>query len=635
MNRDTERYRSLTRRALALGGVKLGLFGALAGRMYYLQVTEAERYRMLAEDNRINMQLLAPSRGQIVDRFGVPLAVNDQNFRVVLVAEQAGDVEATLARLGEIVPLTEEVGRRVLRDVSRRRAFVPVTVIDNLSWEQVARIEVNSPELPGLSIEVGDLLHYPHEGATAHILGYVGAVNESELTGDPVLTLPGFRIGKTGMERQHDSDLRGGAGTSQVEVNALGRVIRELSRDEGTPGANVQLTIDIGLQAYVQERLISEHSAAAVIMDIETGEILALASTPTFDPNLFTTGISRDNWRRLTGNPYRPLTDKAINGQYAPGSTFKMLVALAALEEGVVGANHRVYCPGHMTLGNHRFHCWRRGGHGWVAMVDAIAQSCDVYFYDLSRRLGVDKIAEMANRFGIGQRTGIDLPGESPGLMPTRAWKQATIGTPWQPGETLVVSIGQGYVLATPLQLCVMAARLVNGGRAVEPHLTLDVRRHGEGLDDDGNAASRPHPTPPSMGLSPHALGVAVEGMVQVTSGPRGTARGSRIREEGLEMGGKTGTSQVRRITVAERMTGIIPNERRPWRDRDHALFVGFAPIHAPRYACAVVVEHGGGGSRIAAPIARDIMLECQRRNPARELPGSDVAAATRTSERG
>ena len=631
MNRDTERYRSLTRRALVLGGVKLGLFGALAGRMYYLQVTEAERYHMLAEDNRINMQLLAPSRGQIVDRFGVPLAVNDQNFRVVLVAEQAGDVDATLMRLGEIVPLGEDVERRVLRDVSRRRAFVPVTVIDNLSWEQVARIEVNTPELPGLSIEVGDLRQYPYAGATAHVLGYVGAVNESELTGDPVLTLPGFRIGKTGVERQHDEDLRGEAGTSQVEVNALGRVIRELSRDEGTPGADVQLTIDIGLQAFAQERLASEHSASAVVMDTETGEIFALASTPTFDPNLFTTGISSENWRRLTSDPYRPLTDKAINGQYAPGSTFKMLVALAALEEGVVGPNYQVYCPGHMTLGNHRFHCWRRGGHGWMSMVDALAQSCDVYFYDVSRRLGVDKIAEMARRFGIGQRTGIDLAGESPGLMPTRAWKQANLGTPWQPGETLVVSIGQGYVLATPLQLCVMAARLANGGRAVEPHLTMRVRRHGE--EPQGEAAAPPGPAP--MGISAHALSVVSEGMVQVTNGVRGTARWAQIPEEGFEMAGKTGTSQVRRITIAERLTGIIPNDQRPWRDRDHALFVAFAPIHAPRYACSVVVEHGGGGSRVAAPIARDILLECQRRNPARALPGSDLAAAGEPSGRG
>jgi len=619
MDRDTERYRSLTRRALVLGGVKTGLFGILAARMYYLQVIESERYTMLAEENRINIRLLAPSRGQIVDRFGVPLAVNDQNFRVQMVAEQAGDVEAILDRLAGIVPLTEADRHRVLRDVSRRRAFVPVTVTDNLTWPQVAQMEVNAPELPGLSIEVGELRRYTHPGATAHVLGYVGAVSEAELTGDPVLTLPGFRIGKTGIEREHEEVLRGDAGTSQVEVNAVGRVIRELSRDEGTPGADVQLTLDIGLQEFVRDRLASELSASAVIMDASTGEVFAMASTPTFDPNLFTSGISSADWNRLLGDPYHPLNNKALTGQYAPGSTFKMIVALAALESGLIGPNHTAYCPGHMTLGNHRFHCWRRGGHGHMNMVEALTQSCDVFFYDVSRRIGIDRIADMAVRFGIGREVGIDLPGERTGLMPTRGWKEATLGSPWHPGETLIASIGQGYVLATPLQLAVMTARMANGGRAVRPHLTYRI----------GQRDAPPVPTEaPEMGVSERSLELVKEGMIRVTTSPRGTARWAQIAEEGMEMAGKTGTSQVRRISAAERATGVIPNAARPWRERDHALFVGFAPIHAPRYAAAVIVEHGGGGSAVAAPITRDILLECQRRNPARRLVADAGPAA-------
>ncbi len=611
MDRDSERYRSLTRRALVLGGVKAALFAALGGRMYYLQVTESERYAMLAEENRINIRLLAPSRGQIVDRFGVPLAVNDQNFRVALVAEQAGDVAAILDRLAGIVPLTEADRRRVLRDVSRRRAFVPVTVTDNLTWPQVARVEVNAPELPGLSIEVGELRRYPRPEATAHVVGYVGAVSEAELTGDPVLTLPGFRIGKSGIERRHEEALRGDAGTSQVEVNAVGRIIRELSHDEGTPGADVQLTLDIGLQEFVQQRLASEHSAAAVIMDAVTGEVFAMASTPTFDPNLFTSGISAADWNRLLNDPYHPLNNKALTGQYAPGSTFKMVVALAALESGLIAPHHTVYCPGFMTLGNHRFHCWRRGGHGHMNLVEALTQSCDVFFYDVSRRIGIDRIADMALRFGIGREVGIDLPGERPGLMPTRGWKEANLGAPWQPGETLIASIGQGYVLSTPLQLAVMAARIANGGRAVRPHLTLRV----------GEPDAPPVPAEaPDLGISERSLAFVKEGMIRVTTSPGGTARWAQIPEEGMEMAGKTGTSQVRRITAAERATGIVPNHLRPWRERDHALFVAYAPIHAPRYACSVIVEHGGGGSRVAAPIARDILHECQRRNPARRL---------------
>ncbi|MCB9959127.1 MAG: penicillin-binding protein 2 [Rhodospirillaceae bacterium] len=618
MDRDVERFRCLTRRTLVLGGLQLGLFGVLGARMYVLQVSERERYAMLAEENRINVRLIAPSRGTIVDRTGEPLAVNDQNFRVVMVAEQSGDVDTTLARLSDIVDLSDADIRRVLRDVERRPAFVPVNVIDNLNWRQVSRLEVNQPELPGLSIEVGELRRYPYVEATAHVLGYVGAVSENEMTGDPVLALPGFRIGKTGIEREYEHELRGEAGTSQVEVNAVGRVIRELARDEGLPGAQVQTTLDIGLQDYAQRRLAGEESASAVVMDIHTGEIFAMASHPSFDPNLFTTGIDSATWATLRDDPRGRLSNKTVNGQYAPGSTFKMLVALAGLESGVIGPNASVYCPGYLDLGNHRFHCWRHWGHGRLGLNQALAQSCDVFFYDIARRIGIDTIAEMASRFGIGAPVGIDLPHESTGLMPNRAWKERQFDRPWQQGETLVASIGQGYVLATPLQLCVMVARMVNGGRAVRPHLAMRV---------GGPDGAPVDPPAPDLGIDPLWLGEVTRGMIAVTSDPRGTARGAQIPEEGMQMGGKTGTSQVRRITMAERMTGIIPNDQRPWDDRDHALFVGFAPVDAPRYAVAVVVEHGGGGSAVAAPIARDLLWETQRRAPGRPLTPEQTVA--------
>jgi penicillin-binding protein 2 len=623
MERDTDRYRSLTRRTAMLGAGQLALFGTLVGRMYYLQVTERERFAMLAEDNRVNLRLIAPTRGLILDRFGEPLAVNDQNFRVVLVAETAGDVGATLAKLSDIVLLTEADLARVMRDVGRRRPFVPVTVRENLTWEQVSRIEVNTPELPGLSIEVGDLRHYPQGPATAHFIGYVGGVSESELTGDPVLSLPGFRIGKNGVERQHEDVLRGVAGRSQVEVNAYGRVIRELNRDQGTAGHDLRLTVDVGLQTFAQARLSANESAAAVVMDVNDGGILALASSPSFDPNLFTRGIPQRVWQELTADPYAPLTNKCIAGQYAPGSTFKMIVALAALESGAVTAEHTVHCGGHMSLGNYRFHCWKRGGHGRIGMVAALEQSCDVFFYDTARRAGVDTIAAMAEKFGLGRKVGIDLPGERPGLIPTRGWKQATLGQPWQQGETLVTGIGQGFVLTTPLQLATMVARMVNGGRAVQPHLAMRV-----GEEDPRTLL--PEPTP--VAVARQSLDVVVEGMIRVMTGSAGTARRSQIDVPGMEMGGKTGTSQVRRITAAERATGVRTNDQLPWRERDHALFVGFAPIQAPRYACAVIVEHGGGGSAVAAPICRDILKACQQRDSGRLPPGfppvGEVAAA-------
>ena len=345
VERDTDRYRSLTRRALMLGGIQAGLLSTLVGRMYYLQVLQSDRYTMLAEENRINMRLLAPSRGQILDRFGVPLAVNQQNFRVVMVYEQARKIDRMLNLISEIVPLTDADFRRITREIQRKRAFVPVTVKENLTWEQVTMIEVNAPDLPGVSIDVGELRNYPYEAATSHLLGYVGVVSESELNGDPVLTLPGFRIGKAGVEKFHDTNLRGVAGTSQLEVNSVGRVIRELSRDEGQSGRDVTLTIDIGLQQYTQDRLGDEKSAAAVVMDVHTGGIYAMASNPSYDSNLFTTGINAETWEELLSDPTTPLTNKVVAGQYAPGSTFKMMVALAALDSGIVGPRHTVYVP--------------------------------------------------------------------------------------------------------------------------------------------------------------------------------------------------------------------------------------------------------------------------------------------------
>ncbi len=616
-NRDTDRYRTLTRRVMVLGGIKLGLLSTLVARMYYLQVVQSARYTMLADENRISMRLVAPSRGVITDRLGVPLAVNQQNYRVVLVQERTRDVEASLNQLAQIVPLSETDRRRIMRELQRKRRFVPVTVRENLTWDQVSQIEINTPDLPGVSIEVGEIRNYPFGIATAHILGYVGQVSMSEIQGDPVLSLPGFRIGKAGIEKFWEKDLRGVAGTSQLEVNAVGRVIRELSRNEGQPGRELTLTLDIALQQFCQKRLADELSACAVIIDVHTGGIYAMASNPSFDPNRFSTGINAELWEELLANPTAPLANKTSAGQYSPGSTFKTVVALAALEAGLVGPHHSVFCPGWMDLGDHRFHCWKKGGHGTVDMYDALRQSCDTFFYDLARRLGIDRIAEMAHRFGLGEPVGLDMPGERPGLMPTRAWKQANLGTPWQQGESLVAAIGQGYVLATPLQLAVMTARLVNGGYAVKPHLVKQVKQ---------GASERT--MWPAIGVQKQNLDVVVQGMNLVVNHQHGTAYRARITEPGFEMGGKTGTSQVRRITMAERSTGVVKNEDLPWRERDHALFIAFAPVDAPRYAVAAVVEHGGGGSAVAAPIVRDILLECQRRDPAR----SSSSAADRTT---
>ncbi|MPZ08946.1 MAG: penicillin-binding protein 2 [Kiloniellaceae bacterium] len=627
-NEDNERQRSFSRRALLLGGAQSLLLAGLAGRMYYLQVIEADRYKTLAEDNRINLRLLPPPRGRIVDRFGLPLASNRQNFRVVLVREHAGDVEMVLKALSQIIDLDDHDYKRVLREVSRKRGFVPVTVRENLTWDEVSRVEVNGPELPGVTIEMGQIRDYPFADSMAHVLGYVAAVAERDLTGEPLLELPGFRIGKNGIEQKYDLALRGSAGTSQIEVNAYGRVIRELSRDEGKRGDELVLTIDGGLQTFTHQRLMAEQSAAAVVMDVENGDVLAMASVPSFDPNAFNIGLTVKQWNDLLNDQLHPLTNKALAGLYAPGSTFKMVVALAALKSGI-RSDHKVFCPGHMTLGRSRFHCWKRHGHGWVDMHDAIKHSCDVYFYDVSRKVGVDNIAAMANHFGLGQEVGIDLFGERAGVVPTRDWKLANVGESWQGGETLITAIGQGFVLTTPLQLATMTARLA-GGRQVIPRLSRGVRA-GAGPTEAGGVAP---PDFPPLDVPLEHLRVVRDGMDAVSNHPRGTAYRARIEEEGLELAGKTGTAQVRRISMAERAAGVTKNEQLPWRRRDHALFVSFAPVHKPRYCCAVVVEHGGGGSAVAAPIARDILLETQRRDPSgrRSLP---IIAPAQIAERG
>jgi penicillin-binding protein 2 len=495
-----------------------------------------------------------------------------------------------------------------MREIKRRRSFVPITVRENLDWGQVSRIEVHAPYLPGIVIDVGQSREYPYGSHAAHVLGYVSAVTEEDQLGDPLLELPGFRIGKSGVEKHHDLKLRGKAGNSQLEVNALGRIIRELSRQEGQPGDDIGLTIDLGLQKLAVEKLEDKISAAAVAMDVNTGAVIAMASVPGYDPNVFNIGLSQAEWRSIVRDPHTPLTNKAISGLFAPGSTFKMMVALAAIEHRVIPPETTLYCKGHVVLGNARFHCWKKHGHGWLDLKGAIEQSCDTYFYEISKRLGIDKIAEMATRFGLGEMTDIDLPGEKAGLIPTAAWKKRAIGEPWQGGETLVTGIGQGFVLTTPLQLAVMTARIATG-RQIKPHLVRSII-------SGGVARTIPFEKSPPLKVPKDAMRLVKAGMDAVMNSPKGTARGSKIRKKGWEMAGKTGTAQVKRISKHERDTRVLKNKERPWKDRDHALFVCYAPIKRPRYAVAVVVEHGGGGSAVAAPVARDIMLEALRRDP-------------------
>jgi len=598
---DSEKSaRMITRRGLILGAAQLGFVGVLAGRMRYMQLEQADEYRLLADRNRINIRLLPPARGPIFDRKGVLLAGNEQNYRIVMVREDAGDPEAVLERLGKLIWLDPALKTRALDEMRRRSPFVPVTIADRVSWDDVAKVAVNAPALPGVFPEMGLSRIYPLGADFAHVVGYVGPVSERDLNRledpDPLLQIPRFQIGKTGVEARLESVLRGSAGTSRVEVNAVGRVMRELGREEGVPGASVQLTVNHALQNFCEARVAGE-SAAVVVMDARNGDILTLASAPTFDPNLFVRGISSKDYSALLEDPYRPLPNKATQGIYPPGSTFKMVTALAALEDGLIAPDDTFTCRGFVEVGSRRFHCWSRGGHGRVDLVRSLSESCDVYYYELAQLVGIERITAMARRLGLGIQPDLPLASVAAGLMPTRSWKVENGRGDWVIGDTLNATIGQGFVLASPLQLAVMTARLASGTQ-IAPRLVRSI---------DG--VEQPVVGLEPLGLDPDNLALVRQGMYDVVNGTRGTAGSSRVVAEGLRMAGKTGTSQVRNITAAERARGVTSNEDLPWERRDHALFVGYAPHDAPELVVSVVVEHGGGGSTAAAPIARDVLL--------------------------
>lgn len=604
MNRDNDKGKVLIRRSLIMALIKFLLLMVIIARLYYLQVYQADRYKTLADENRISTRLLVPPRGIIFDRNGVTIASNQQNFQALIVAEQAPNVQETLDAFKKIMPLSEAEEERIKKDLKRNRSFVPIKIRDNLSWEEVSRIQLNAPDLPGIVIDEGLTRYYPFGAGMAHILGYVSSVSDKDVKDDPLLEVPGFKIGKSGIEKYLEKALRGESGNLKLEVNAYGRIMKEIERVDGIPGKDVQLTIDSRLQQKAFE-LFGEESGAAVLLDVQTGEILAFVSAPSFDPNMMTQGLSTEDWNALLHNERNPLTDKAISGQYSPGSTFKMIVALAALEAGVIKPETRTYCAGKMFLGNHAFHCWKKEGHGHLNVVEALQHSCDIFFYETAQKLGIEKIADMARRFGLGSKINIGLENEKAGLIPDKEWKLRRFGEPWQQGESLISGIGQGYILTTPLQLATMTARLVNGGYEIKPTF-LKV--------SDGEKSKIK-----KIDVSPANLELIKEGMYAVVNKPGGTAWRSQFDYHGQRMGGKTGTTQVRRITMKERREGIKKESELPWRLRNHALFVGYAPHDNPKYAVAVLVEHGGGGSSVAAPLAGKILREAIMLDPTRE----------------
>ena len=595
-------WRKLTRRGLLIGGLQVGFAGVLAWRMQNLQVDQADQYRLLADENRINVRLIPPARGEIYDRNGVILAKNEPSYRITILPEDAGDIDMVLRKLGYLVYLSPDDIKRIKAEAKHSAPFLPVTVLNRVSWDDISRVAVNSPALPGIATEVGLSRQYPLEKNFAHVVGYVGPVSERDLQRsedpDPLLRIPRFQIGKVGVEAKYETTLRGRAGAKRVEVNALGRVMRELDRREGTAGANLQLTVDAKLQAYTTARLGTE-SASLVVMDCTTGDILSIASVPGYDPNKFVRGISFKDYGELRDNDHRPLASKTVQDAYPPGSTFKMVTVLAALEAGLITPNETFYCPGHLDVSGRRFHCWKSSGHGNVNLEASLRESCDVYYYELALKAGIDAISDMAFRLGLGVDHNIPMSAVTSGLVPTREWKERVRGTDWVVGDTVNASIGQGFVSSSPLQLAVMTARLASG-KMINPRLIKSV--DGVAQNTDSEFAD--------LGINENNLRFVRRAMFAVSNDRKGTAYGSRIIEDAYRLAGKTGTSQVRNITEAERRQGVTSNADLPWDRRDHALFVNYAPYDNPKIAVATVVEHGGGGSAAAAPIGRDITLQ-------------------------
>lgn len=596
--------KTTTRRSLLIGGAMGSFVGVLGFRLWQLAVRDAEQYYLLAEENRISLRLVRPDRGRIFDRNGKIVADNEHAYRITLVREETRDVDAVLANLRTLLGLDDETIQKVKALLERTQSFVPITVKDRVTWEEFSRVALNAPVLPGVRPEMVLSRVYPFGPDFAHQLGYVGPVSETDLSdgekeAEPLLRLPDYQIGKTGVERSFERDLRGLPGAQRVEVNAGGRTMRELALEPPVPGPDLQITLDHHLQNFMRVRLEGQ-SAAAIVMDVTNGDLLGCTSAPSFDPNLFVRGISSADYGALRESEFRPLADKTLQGAYPPGSTIKMSNALAALESGVMDPEETVQCNGFIEISGRRFHCWKKNGHGRINMVGALRESCDVYFYEVAQRIGIDGIFAMNNRLGLGQKYDLPFAGIAHGNNPTREWKQKTYGQEWLIGDTINASIGQGFTLATPIQLATMTARLATG-TAVLPRLIRSV----------GEKASEASVAKP-LGVSSEALAIARQGMFEVSNHERGTAYSSRIADPTRAMAGKTGTSQVFSITAEERATGLRTQEELPWNRRDHALYVAFAPFDAPRYAVTVVVEHGGGGSTVAAPIARDMLLFAQ-----------------------
>jgi len=598
----------INRRLFIITAAKVLVFIGLSTRLYSLQVKDKKKYLTLSDKNRIRESKLPPVRGNFLDFFGNTIAGNNEVYQLHLIPEQVEDFRYVSLRLKQILNLSEREFQKLLKKKNEVKPWDTIVVSDNLNWEQFSRVNNYLYELTGVKSVLSISRIYPYNEDFTHVLGYVSQANEKDIAENNEIKerfVPGLRVGKTGLEKAFEKDLLGVNDIQRFEVNAYGKKINQIELQKGTKGKDIKLTIDKEVQNYCTE-LLRDKAGSISVMDIYTGEIIAMQSSPSFDPNLFLFGINQDDWQLIRNNPLKPLVNKTISGKYSPGSTIKPIVALSALENGIVDTKFTVKCNGKTEMYGQTYHCWKKKGHGFVDLNNAMKQSCDTYFYEIARRLGVDKLSETADKFGLGQRVFDDLFfNEKKGLVPNTEWKRNALGKGWLLGETIITGIGQGYIQTTPIQLCLMTAQIANGGYKIYPKITTD---------QNNNEFDKFEP----LFKNQRNIKIVQRSIYSSTNEVMGTSYSSRINDPKYRFAGKTGTAQVKRITEEERELELKTSEI-PYEQRDHALYVAFGPYENPRYAMSIVIEHGGSGSSIAAPIAKRLFKLVIDRHKLRE----------------
>ncbi len=582
-----KRSRVQNRRTFFLFLGKLSLFSVIGWKLFKIQITDSVKYKTLSKNNQINIEIIYPIRGTIKDRNENDIATNKKVYDLYIIPEQSKNLQETLNNLNNFISFDFEKKRKIILLSKEVKKFENIKIEENLNWEKLELLEVNKNHLPGIYLQEGYKRFYPQNKYFSHILGYTSQPTQKDLNLPFISKMPKLDIGKTGLEKFFNEYLVGKAGNKEVEVNSTGRLIREISLNPSKKGQNIYISIDQRLQKFTHTELEKHKAGSIVVLDINTGEILSMVSEPAFNPNLIIKKPNKNYWQSLLDNPLSPLTNRSVQGLYSPGSAFKMIVALAGLKHKVINLTTTHFCKGKIEFGDRFYHCWKTEGHGSMNIENAIKESCDVFFYELSKKIGIDKISQMAKEFGLGEKYQIGFENEKQGIVPSKKWKKEKMKENWYAGETLIAGIGQGYLLATPLQLAVMIARIASNGKKIEP--TLFKRKEKKEFD--------------KILIINNHIDLVNRALFKVVNEQRGTA--NRSKSEEYLFSGKTGTSQVKRISVEERESKDFREKEIEWKNRDHALFVGYMPSKNPKYAISVIIEHGGSGASIAAPIAK------------------------------